>query len=283
MLEAFSAEALKMRRHKATWFLVWLYPILFTIIFIIAIGVGLFGGDQRPAQVDVKNWIEDAVIVWIVPTQTLGRYLIAAFVAVVFAGEYGWNTWKLVIPHRSRTALIAAKYGVILALFAIALTVTAIISTIGAFAEVWSSVETTPAGITAGLLAETHGKFALAALPALLVTLGYASLAAVLTRSTIGALVISIVVLTIEQLLLNFAPILSVRFDAIIDLLYPVLPGYHLNNLSEWIREGVGLTTKFPDGDVVAYSAGTSLAAIGAWLAALYAAVFFIFRRQDIN
>ena len=40
-------------------------------------------------------------LIWDVPDNAVGRYLICAFVAVVFAGEYGWNTWKLIVPHRA--------------------------------------------------------------------------------------------------------------------------------------------------------------------------------------
>jgi ABC-type transport system involved in multi-copper enzyme maturation permease subunit len=283
MLEAFSAEALKIRHHKATWFLVWAYPILFGAVFVLAVILGLAGIDEQTDPQTSAAFMEDTILIWIVPAQTFGRYLIAAFIAVVFAGEYGWNTWKLVVPHRSRPALIAAKYGVVLSLLLAAFLATAAISTAGAFAKYWSTGDVVPAGVTASALLHNHVAYALAAIAPLFVTLGYASLAAVLTRSTIAALVISLVTVTLEQLLFSFAPGLSLRFDAIIDVLHPVLPGYHLSNISEWVREGVGLTTKFPDGEVVAMSLGTSIAAAAAWVIALFGLTFVAFKRQDIN
>ena len=283
MLEAFSAEALKIRHHKATWFLVWLYPILFSVVFVAAVVLGLSGVDDQTDQQALAEWLEDTVIIWILPTQTFGRYMIAAFVAVVFAGEYGWNTWKLVVPHRSRPALIAAKYAVALTLLLTAFAATAMISTGGTFAKYWSTGDAIPAGVTASALARAHGTYALAAIAPLLVTVGYASLAAILTRSTIAALVIALVVVTVEQLIFSFGPGLSIRFDAIIDVLYPVLPGYHIANISEWVREGTGLTARFPDGDVVAMSLGTSIAIAAAWIVALVGATFVAFKRQDLN
>jgi ABC-2 type transport system permease protein len=108
MLEALSAEALKMRTHKATWFLVWLFPIALSIVMLITIVAGMAGVD-RPDEPGLADWIEDTTLIWFIPNNAIGRYLISAFVAVIFAGEYGWNTWKLIVPHRRRTSLIAAK------------------------------------------------------------------------------------------------------------------------------------------------------------------------------
>lgn len=283
MFRAFSAEALKIRHHKATWFLVWLYPILFAAVFVIAVILGVTGIDEQTDPQPLSEFIENTVLIWIVPSQTIGRYLIAAFVAVVFAGEYGWNTWKLVVPHRSRPALIAAKYGVVLTLFLAAFALTGLISTVGTFAKYWSTGDVVPAGVTASLLLGSHGTYALAAVAPLLVTVGYATLAAILTRSTIAALVISIVALTIEELLFKLAPILSTKFPAVIDALYPVMPGYHLANMSEWITEGVALQTKFPDGAVFAQPLATSAAVVAAWLVVLVGGTFVAFKRQDIN
>ena len=283
MLEALSAESLKIRHHKATWFLVWGYPIAFAAVFLIAVILGLTGVDEKTDPQVTSEWIENTLLIWIVPAQTFGRYLIAAFVAVVFAGEYGWNTWKLVVPHRARPALIAAKYALVLTLFLVAFATTATISTTGTVAKYWSTGDVIPQGVTASLILQSHGAFALAAIAPLLVTIGYASLAAVLTRSTIAALVISLVAITFEELLFGFGPPLSIRFDAIIDVLYPVLPGYHLANIGDWAKEGAGLSVSFPDGDVVAMSLGTSIAAAAAWIAALIGGAFVAFKRQDIN
>lgn len=283
MLSAMSAESAKLLRHKATWSLVWLYPIGFTLIFVIAIVVGLAGGNQTPEPPSLAGWIGDTAMIWQVPGNSLGRYLIAAWVAVVFAGEYGWNTWKLIVPHRSRAQLIAAKYLTVLLLFAAAFVLTALISVIGVWAEDVATGDAVPAGITAGLLLREHGQGALAAMAPVFLTIGYASLAAILTRSTIAALVITIVALTVEQLLFTFAPILSLRYPSTIWALYHTLPGYHLANLAQWFTEGQALVRPLPPTGQVALSWGTSLAAAAAWIAATIGLTFAAFRRQDIN
>jgi len=282
MLEALSAEALKMRGHKSTWFLVWLFPIAFTIVMLLMIGAGIAGFD-KPEQPDVADWLENTTMIWFVPNNAIGRYLISAFVAVVFAGEYGWNTWKLIVPHRRRASLIAAKYALTIILFAISFALTAAILTGLGFADDALTGDTLPAGINMAVLWEAHSKAALAAVAPVLIAIAYASLAAVLTRSTIAALVIAIVATTLEQIIVGFGPQLYFKFPSIVWPLYHVLPGHHIANLSEFIRDGAALKREFPGGHVVHLGWTTSLGVLLAWIAAFWAATFAAFRRQDIN
>lgn len=282
MLDALSAEALKLRTHKATWFLVWLFPIAFTLIKLLMIGAGMLGVD-KPEQPKLADWIENTAIIWFVPNNAVGRYLISAFVAVVFAGEYGWNTWKLIVPHRRRVSLIAAKYALTVILFAISFVLTAAILTGLSFADDALTGDTLPAGLDSAALWDAHSKAALAAVAPVLIAIGYASLAAVLTRSTIAALVVAIVVTTIEQVIVGFGPQLYSKFPSIVWPLYHALPGHHIANLAEFIREGSALKRAFPGGAVVDLSWTTSLAILLAWIAALWGATFGAFGRQDIN
>ena len=282
MLEALSAEALKMRTHKATWFLVWLFPIAFTAIMLLMIGAGMLGF-ERPDQPNAHSWLENTTMIWFVPNNAVGRYLISAFVAVVFAGEYGWNTWKLIVPHRRRASLIAAKYALTIILFAISFIVTALLLIGLAFADDVLTGDTIPAAIDAAVIWDAHSKAALAAVAPVLVAIAYASLAAVLTRSTIAALVIAIVVTTVEQIVVGFGPQLYFKFPSIVWPLYHGLPGHHIANLAEYIREGAALKREFPGGLVVHLGWTTSLGVLLAWLAALCGATFAAFRRQDIN
>jgi hypothetical protein len=282
MLDALSAEALKMRTHKATWFLVWLFPIAFTIILLIGIVAGVAGVDG-PERPNLADWMENTTLIWFVPNNAVGRYLISAFVAVVFAGEYGWNTWKLIVPHRRRASLIAAKYALTIILFAISFVLTAMLLTVLAFADDALTGDTIPAGITAAMLWDAHSKAALAAVAPVLIAVGYASLAAVLTRSTIAALVVAIVATTVEQVIVGFGPQLSVNFPSIVWPLYHLLPGHHIANLAEFIREGAALKRGFPDGRVVDLAWTSSFGILLAWLGALGGATFAAFGRQDIN
>jgi ABC-type transport system involved in multi-copper enzyme maturation permease subunit len=140
-----------------------------------------------------------------------------------------------------------------------------------------------PEGITFGGLALAHWQGFLGGLPTILFTVAVVSFAAILTRSTVAALVIGIVVVTVEQLFRAFGPILSMYMPGFIDLLYQVLPGYHLANLAEWATDGKAVQVPFPSGEIVAYDWPVSLAIVAAWIALFVALTFLRFKRQDIN
>ncbi len=99
MRNLISAEWTKLLPHKATWLLVWIYPIL----FFVALAIGIMVAPESSKQAKVAaGWIAETAQIWYLAGFTLGRYFIAAYIALVFAGEYGWNTWKLVVPHAAR-------------------------------------------------------------------------------------------------------------------------------------------------------------------------------------
>ncbi|MBV9929488.1 MAG: ABC transporter permease [Alphaproteobacteria bacterium] len=283
MLDALAAERLKLTRHKATWFLVWLYPVLFLVAYLIAIAVAAAHGGGPSKPPGAADWISQTAIIWKLPDQTIGRLLIGAYVAVAIAGEYGWNTWKLVIPHRSRTSLLLAKVALIVLLFLAAFLLTAGISLLFTWIEGAVRGRAVPTGVTASAILDAHGRAALAGLAPFLFTLASVGLAAILTRSTIAALVIGVVVAIVEKLFVQLGPYLSPYAPSLVWGLYHALPGYHLVNLASWVTEGAPHRTPFPDGSIVALDWTTSLAVAGAWTAALGAAAFAAFRRQDIN
>jgi hypothetical protein len=281
MLDAISAELLKFRRHRATWGLVWIWPIGVVLILSLAIAIQVAKGEVgRPDT--LASWLDDAADFWQIPLEPIGRYLVCAFVAVVFAGEYGWNTWKLIVPHRSRISLIAAKYVVAVGLLICGFALGAFLFNLLSWLKDVATGTPIPAGISAGALLQAHGVAALAALGPLLLTVAYTSLAAILTRSTIAAMVIGLVITTVERLFRFFAPMLESFAPGVIGGLYKILPGYHLSNIAEWLTEGQVLTVPFPSGPF-SMAPGTSALIVAAWTILLVLLTFRLFRRQDIN
>lgn len=281
MFDAISAELLKFRRHRATWGLVWIWALGVLFILTVAIIVQVAKGEVgRPET--LSSWIDDAADFWQIPLEPIGRYLSCAFVAVVFAGEYGWNTWKLIVPHRARNSLIAAKYVVAIGLLICGFTLGAALFNLLNWLKDLATGTPIPGGITAAALLKAHGLAALAALGPLLLSVAYTSLAAILTRSTIAALVIGLVITTVERLFRFFAPMLESFAPGLIGGLYRVLPGYHLANLGEWLTEGQVLVVPFPSG-AFSMAPGTSAAIVAAWTIGLILLTFRLFRRQDIN
>lgn len=281
MLDSISAELLKFRRHRATWGLIWIWPIGVTLLLSLAIAIQVAKGEVGGVET-AASWIDDAADFWNIPLDALGRYLAGAFVAIVFAGEYGWNTWKLIVPHRGRHSLIAAKYVVALGLLICGFTLGAAMFNLLNWLKDLATGTPIPTGITAGALLKAHGFAGLAALASILFTAAYTSLAAILTRSTIAAFVISLVITTLERLFRFFAPLLEGIAPGLVGGLYRLLPGYHLANLSEWLIEGHVLVVPFPSGPF-SMAPGVSFAIVAVWTLGLIALTFRVFRRQDIN
>ncbi len=284
MLDAFSAETLKLRRHRATWFLVWIFPIGVLILYSVAIMVQLSRGlPPPPVAPELETWLNNAANFWGLPRSGFGRIIVTAYVAIVFAGEYAWNTWKLIVPHRARPSLIAAKFAVSLLLLYAAFIAAALLVNLLGWLNDLARGSPLPEGITAGAIAMAHVKGFAASLPGVLLSAAIAALAAILTRSTAAAIVIGIIVITLEQLFTAFAPLLSVYLPGMIDGLYVALPGYHLGNLTSWILDGSGMVVPFPNDATIAWGWQGSAAVIGAWIVGLMALSFWRFGRQDIN
>ena len=214
---------------------------------------------------------------------TFGRYLVAAFTAVAFAGEYGWNTWKLVVPHRARWALMAAKYATVVGLIYIALALTGVLTVVLGYLGSMVTGDRVPEGITMQALLQAHGRGALLMLAPVLLTVAYTSLASVLTRSTIAALIIAVVIGTAEEVFTKFAPLLALQARDLVLFLYHVLPGHHLMNLGAWVVEGKAASRPFLDNTIVSLPWGTSLAALITWIGGLTALTVGLFQRQDLN
>ena len=284
MLSAMSAEALKLRRHRATWMLVWIFPIGAIVIPLIVIIAQLAqGAPPTPGTPSLARWYDNANNFWDLPASGLARFLIGGFVAVVFAGEYSWNTWKLIVPHRARPTLLAAKYAVTLGLLYLAFIIAAPIVTGLIWLEDSLTGDPIPDGITAGGLLWAHAQGLLAGLPVVLFTIALVSFAAIVTRSTTAAIIIGIVWVTLEQLIQAFAQPLSMYLTGLVELLYQILPGYHFANLESWLLKGEGQVVPFPSETVVAYGWAASLAVVAAWVIGLVALTFWRFQKQDIN
>lgn len=283
MLNAISAEAIKFTRHRATWGLVWIWPLGLVALYLVAIGLDLAGADEdTQTGGGLQAWIANAVGFWNVPGHVIGRFLIGAFVAVVFAGEYGWNTWKLIVPHRARASLIAAKYIVSFSLLTIGFVAAALLFNLLGWVEDVVTGDPIPAGISLGLLAQAHLDGALASLAPVLLTIAYVSLAAIVSRSTTGAIVAGIVAITFEQVFAGFAPALASYAPGLITFLHQALPGYHLANLASFIAQGQALVVPFPAGPVSA-SLAASIAILAGWVIGLAGLTFWRFGRQDLN
>lgn len=282
MLDAILAEALKLRRHRATWLMVWIFPLVIglglagTLVYQLVAGTG-----PRPFAGGAAAWVADSTMLLRFPASSAGRALTLGFTALVFAGEYGWNTWKLVVPARVRWQLIVAKWAVVFG-FVVAAMVAADLIGLAAKGLQLLRGYPVPAGVTLGDVAAAHVRAAGFALVPIAFTIALAALFAVLTRSLLAATVLSFGLLIAEGLLPFVALYFYPRAPGLVTLLVEALPFYHLQNIAGWAR-GAGLSLLLGPGTVVAMPLATSLAAAAAWIVAAGAPTLARFVRQDLN
>ncbi len=282
MLDALRAETLKLSRHRATWMMVWIYPIGVSLILAFLLGRDILIGPAATVPTTAADWIGNSTIVWSAPQSGIGRFLIAGFASLVFAGEYGWNTWKLIIPARRRWQLVAAKWaasaGLVLAGFVIAdligLATTQLRAFIGAAAI--------PEGVTLSGTLAAHASAMGAALVPIAYTVAFAGLFAVMTTSILASVILSIAMLFLEQLLLPIGLLASAYAPSLSRLVLEILPFYHMANVVAWTK-GPGLALPLDAVSRIALPWSTSLAAVIAWTAVAGIATMVRFDRQDLN
>ena len=284
MLDAVRAEALKLHRHRATWLMVWIYPVLITVLVI---GLLIYGGVKAPSAPEkvktAAEWIRSSALLWNFPTSAPGRFLIAGFCAVVFAGEYGWNTWKLIIPARVRWQLIAAKWVVALGLVMISLIAADLIGMLGDWLQTFQG-DKIPEGVTAAAVFQAHAKAAAYALFPIVYTIAFAGMFAVLTQSVLATVILSIAIVVLE----GMTPLISLFAYRYVPgatvMLVKTLPFFHQANLS-MSAKGVttGLTLPLGPADIITATWWTSFAVLAAWIVAALAVTQLRFARQDLN
>lgn len=277
MLGALTAETMKLWRHRGLWGLVWIFPLGLALLILLSFGIEFSHGAAmrlRPPPT-ADSWINDTQLGWRIIGSGPARLLIGAFAALAFGGEYGWNTWKLITLHRRRLMLILSKYLVVLGLLLVASLIMALILLLLGLVSPALRGQPMPQGVTFGALLAAHGKAALAALFPVLLSIGYGSLAAILTRSMLGGAIVSVAAVTAEGLANTFAPILD-------KTLYLALPSYHLTSLTGWIMAGGPSPRPLPSG-ILSEDWKVSLAFVLAWIVALCAGAAIAFDRQDLN
>jgi ABC-2 type transport system permease protein len=110
--------------------------------------------------------------------------------SALFAGEYRWETWRLLVPRNSRLNLLLAKF----AIYAMACAASILgLGAVGALDTLYNSLLTgiAPAGLSAGFAVQAMGVF-LASWAELLVIGAFTALIALASRAMMAALLAGI-------------------------------------------------------------------------------------------
>jgi ABC-type transport system involved in multi-copper enzyme maturation permease subunit len=296
MLSLYRAEWRKVfANFKLTSFLVWIIPVGYFAFESVMIILSLFSGTMQ-AGVEYfgsGDWTADSLTAWnmliFFPTNLFGRMLPLAFMAVVFAGEYQWRTLKNIVPRTQRWKIILAKMAALVSLVMLSILLTALIASVGPVTG--HRIHDLPYGPT--LSAQVLGDFlletartAVIALLSLLIIVGYAAIAAILTRSILGGLLVSFGFAVLDAISLGLLLWLRGIFDKpdLINL-YQFTPTYNLSNLHSWLCHGEAqLFITAGSAPLTAEpSFWISSLVLGIWIVGLIGLSIWLFQRQEIT
>ncbi len=282
------AEWTKVNKNiKLTGSLVWVFPIATAAIY----GLGmLLIGSLMGEEVEPTLWINDFTSIWGLinsfPGNVFGRLLPLAFMASVFAGEYQWSTWKNIIPRRSRWALIFSKQLVLVSIIVLAFFLTSLVTVF------FQSVRHGFADIVYQPVFSSHtlsdflrlylreSGFGIATL--FLMT-ALAAFAAILTRSVLGSLLISLGLSVLELV----SGLLLAFFGSFIGKpglanAYRFMPSYSLENIRSWLVNNISYAAPLPQFSVEP-TLLFSVIVMLFWLLGSTGLAIWLFQRQDIT
>lgn len=278
MLEAVGAEWRKLwGARRVTWTALAALPVLLVVIYVAVQTYEMLNGKgpPSPAAADPDAWAASSLGVWGI-VHNLGWLLAAAWAATAFGGEYRWNTLKLIVPHRSRLLIIAAKYVVIVLGLAASLLAFGVLAILLQVINSLLDGTGVPA-VDWGAMLGRHAAVWAQALLSLSLIAAYAALASVILRSTAGGIVVTAVLFIV----LSLPGVLWVQLSA---LAYRLSPAYAVPNLQSWAVGQRAQMVPLPGGvPPLADGWATSLGVAGIWLLGLAALATLIFRRQDFN
>jgi ABC-type transport system involved in multi-copper enzyme maturation permease subunit len=294
MRSALAAEWRKLMGHtRAVSFLVWIYPIgALVIVLLLEILPGLFIESVRDlAAVNPPMWTEDLLIVWNTmngfPGGTFLRMPFLGFIAIAFAGEYQWGTWKNILPRQSRTKLILSKFLILGLLILLSLLLTSLVITAGGW--VTAVLFDLPYGpplaeLDLAAFLQEAAMQVLVTFAGTLIVAAYAALIAMYSRSIIASLLLSVGLSIVEFAASLILLIISqaLQRPEIVNALM-VTPTYNLENIRSWVVEGAGSTLGGFPGFTAVPLLPTSIVIIVLWLVGLLGLTAVVFRRQDIT
>jgi ABC-2 type transport system permease protein len=275
--EAILAEAWRFLRDRTTLF----WGFCFVPLVSLAIDVGselMFRSHLAKAGVGAGGIDLAARIVKAAAgaSSPLTQLFCLIGAAVLFAGEYRWETWRLLVPRNARLNLMlgkAAVYALACAATLAAITLSGLVAALVGAAAGHAPL-TWMGGPALPWLGKFLGQFALSWLQVLSIG-AVGALVAVAARSTPGAIVAPLVLGLVQVFLMSRLGPEEVMRPALQNLL--LLPGLSLEIARAWVsgREG-------PAALVDAGAIGPALAALALWVLVPFAAAAAVFQRQDL-
>ncbi|MDR6626074.1 ABC transporter permease subunit [Caulobacter segnis] len=272
LADAIAAERFRLLRDRSTLF--WGFCFAPLVGFLLNVGGDLFLRFvmKKPLPGLAVGLVDQVIKALSSGASTFGALFLMIGAAAVLAGDYRWETWRLLTPRNTRQNLLLAKLVVVgeavfwsLLLSAVLSALAAVVgSAINSKALAISLLDRNPFDIVGVLAITWLEAMTLAAL---------AACVGVVSRSTMGVVIACLGVRFVQTILAG-----ALRMTE------QGPPSWKLLSIPVFDADLLRAALLAPDQlGAAGGSAGAALVALLIWTAALTAAAVWLFRRQDLT
>ncbi|WP_297512074.1 ABC transporter permease [uncultured Caulobacter sp.] len=273
LADAIAAERFRLLRDRSALF--WGFVFAPLVNFLLNISGDLFVRYVlKKATPELTVAVVDQVIKALADgASTFAALFLMIGAAAVLAGDYRWETWRLMTPRNTRLNLLLAKLLVVGEAVFWSLLLSAALSAAAAVIGAGIGGKTLTLSMFDRNLFDVIGVLAITWLEAMTL----AALAAgvgVLSRSTLGVVIACLGFRFVQTILAGALRMMEQNQPPSWKLL--AIPAYDADLLRAALLNPAALGP-------ASGSAGVALAALAAWIAALAAGALWLFRRQDLT
>ncbi|WP_343699802.1 ABC transporter permease [Caulobacter sp.] len=272
LADAIAAERFRLLRDHSALF--WGFCFAPLIGFMVSVGGDLFlrAVVRKPMPGVTVGLVDQVIKVLADGASTFSVLFLMIGAATVLAGDYRWETWRLLTPRNTRQNLLLAKLIVVGEAIFWNLVLSALLAAVAAVLGSVISQRTLTFSAFDRNLFDAVGVLAVTWLEAMTL----AALAAgvgVLTRSTMGVVIVCLGVRFVQTVMASSLRLLEQGQPSWKLMAIPV---YDADLLRATLLDASQLGAP-------AANAGPALAILAAWIALLTAGAVFLFRRQDLT
>jgi ABC-2 type transport system permease protein len=272
LADAIAAERFRLLRDRSTLF--WGFCFAPLIGFLLSVGGDLFLRFviKKPMPGLAVGLVDQMIKTLSNGASTFGALFLMIGAAAVLAGDYRWETWRLLTPRNTRQNLLLAKLIVVGEAVFWSLLLSAILSAVAALIGSAITSKTVAISLLDRNPFDIVGVLAITWLEAMTLA-ALAACVGVLSRSTMGVVIACLGVRFVQTILAGAMRAMEQG-----------APSWKLLSIPVFDADLLRAALLAPDqlGDAGG-SAGVALVALLVWTAGLTAAAVWLFRRQDLT
>ncbi len=270
LIDAIAAERFRLLRDRSTLF--WGFAFAPLVGFLLSVGGDLFVRNviQRPmpgAMIDLTGQVLKALSSG---ASTFSALFLMIGAAAILAGDYRWETWRLLTPRNTRPNLLGGKLVVVGEAILWNLILTAVLTLVATIIGAGLNHKTM-IGSAGGLgLGQIAGVLVVTWLEAMTLA-ALAACVAVISRSPMAAVVVCLGARFIQSILASVLGALAPNSWKTF-----AIPVYDADLLRAFVAAPL-------HGGVQTGTAGVALLVLLGWIAALTTGAVLLFQRQDLT